>query len=155
MSDNRRAPRGLVALLVLTGITASVVTFLPSGSVASTVPQGFPPKRVPAAAAADADVWFPTGAVDDRRRGVMHTGLRRTTACAGGFAVEDIAVDEHGRECTHGPDPAPRGVDASKERTAAELRQAAATDGTLAAAAAGAVPCYGDGVSGKRVQVIY
>ena len=109
-------------------------------------------RDVSAAQAADLDTWFPAGAVDHRATGEVHRGLRLTDACAGGFAVEDSAG-----ACTHGPDPAPAGVDVRDVPTVAELRDqaAAGTGAAETAAAAGAVPCYGDGVSGKRVQVIY
>lgn len=51
--------------------------------------------------------------------------------------------------CTHGPDPAPDGIDARSEREASELLAAAQP------AAVSAVPCIGNGRSGKRVQAIY
>ncbi|HEX9260658.1 MAG TPA: hypothetical protein VF855_14050, partial [Acidimicrobiales bacterium] len=52
--------------------------------------------------------------------------------------------------CTHGPDAAPEGVDVTRQRSVAELAT------TVDAAATGTgIPCYGDGVSGTRVQAIY
>jgi len=69
--------------------------------------------------------------------------------------------------CTHGPDAAPLGRDVRKPRSTAELRHVAGltspagtartTPGTVTAPAdgSGAIVCDGDGVSGKRVQVLY
>jgi len=50
--------------------------------------------------------------------------------------------------CSHGPDPAPPGIDV---RTPAGLGQVA----DVSAATADVVPCVGDGTSGMRVQAIY
>ena len=52
--------------------------------------------------------------------------------------------------CTHGPDPAPKGVDVTKRRTVADM---VATSGDVIGPAG--VPCIGDGTSGSRVQAIY
>ena len=52
--------------------------------------------------------------------------------------------------CTHGPDPAPKGVDVTKRRTVADM---VATSGDVVGPAG--VPCIGDGTSGSRVQAIY
>lgn len=54
--------------------------------------------------------------------------------------------------CTHGPDPAPEGVDLNKRKTLRELTLAAS--GRTLAAAPG-VPCVGTGSDGKRVQAMY
>src|SRR5882672_7448102 len=68
--------------------------------------------------------------------------------------------------CTHGPDPAPAGRDVRRGRSIAELRHAAGLEspaGTARTTAgtvlpttdgSGAIVCSGDGVSGKRVQVL-
>ncbi len=48
--------------------------------------------------------------------------------------------------CTHGPDPAPAGLDA---------RRPVDLTGAVLSAAETTVPCYGDGVSGERVQIVY
>ncbi len=52
--------------------------------------------------------------------------------------------------CTHGPDPAPRGVDVTTAVSVASLRARAAPTPRV-----GAIPCSGNGVAGDRVQVIY
>ncbi|MCU1449066.1 MAG: hypothetical protein JWP02_1236 [Acidimicrobiales bacterium] len=53
--------------------------------------------------------------------------------------------------CTHGPDPAPPGVDVRVRRPTVAADTAS---GTTAAGSTNA-PCYGDGSSGMRVQAIY
>jgi hypothetical protein len=49
--------------------------------------------------------------------------------------------------CTHGPDPAPPGVDIADPPSIAEIDATTTGDGV--------VPCFGDGVSGNRVQAVY
>ena len=109
---------------------------------------------------------------NDTRRGVVHDGLVRTApdgVCRGTFALARDASDRHGRSrCTHGPDPAPDGVDVRRARPVAELQAAAPAPASASAeegrrgapnasvaAAAGTIPCYGNGTDGYRVQVIY
>ena len=69
--------------------------------------------------------------------------------------------------CTHGPDPSPAGRDVRTPRSTAELRAEASlgplppavptTPGTAVAPTdgSGAIVCAGDGVTGKRVEVLY
>ena len=100
---------------------------------------------------------------------MVHDGLVRTaanSACRGNFALA-LARDTAGgpgtsggsgrQRCTHGPDPAPDGVDVQRPRPAAELRAATPSAGEAAgeSAAATTVPCYGNGTDGYRVQVVY
>ena len=90
--------------------------------------------------------------VDRRAAGVVLTGLDHHGDCPGGFHVEG----DHGpADCSHGPDAAPAGVDVRHRPTTAELlaREEAADDEVTAAA--GEVPCYGDGTSGPRLQAVY
>jgi hypothetical protein len=63
-------------------------------------------------------------------------------ACPGGLAM--IAPDGT-TSCTHGPDPAPEGIDVRQERELPEAQAASAPD----------LVCEGDGTSGYRVQAIY
>ena len=59
-------------------------------------------------------------------------------------------------DCSHGPDPAPAGVDVRHRPSTAEL--VAPRGGgrrRTRPPAAGAVPCYGDGTSGQRLQAVY
>jgi hypothetical protein len=100
---------------------------------------------------------------DDPARGFVHAGLRQrpTGPCRNGFELV------HGRAgrtlCTHGPDPAPAGMDVRTRRpprstlanatlpgTAASTAPAAGT----AAQAGAAIQCYDDGTSGPRVQLV-
>ena len=87
-------------------------------------------------------------------RGMVFRGLERAKAggpCAGGYELRAA----NGRlGCTHGPDPAPPGVDVRRRRSVAELA-AETGESTTSALAGGAVHCIGDGTSGKRVQAIY
>ncbi len=62
--------------------------------------------------------------------------------CTGAF-TEELPQS---KLCTHGPDPAPPGFDVSRAVRAISVE---------AAEAAPAIICDGDGVSGKRVQVLY
>ena len=90
---------------------------------------------------------------DDAARGVVHRGLRPASP-GGPCKTEFELVRSHGgrKSCTHGPDPAPEGVDV---RIAREPRGAGSEPGTPTTAAATQVPCYGDGVTGPRVQLVY
>jgi hypothetical protein len=66
----------------------------------------------------------------------------------------DVSCEGKGREnskgqyvpCTHGPDPAPPGQ---------SIEVDVAAESPSARAAVGAVPCEGDGVAGRRVEVLY
>ena len=106
-------------------------------------------------------------------RGLIYTGLslgKDGSACDGVFEARSRTGASLG--CSHGPDPAPPGVDVRRGRDdnqlAADLEaglgKAAAADapaagtaalGGTAAAAAGSIGCIGDGVSGWRVQAVY
>jgi hypothetical protein len=83
------------------------------------------------------------------------TGLKDSADCPGAYAVQHTKDDgwagTRNNACSHGPDPAPAGVDAAEKPSLAALQQSA--DGT--AAETGSVPCYGDGTSGRRIQAIY
>ncbi len=59
--------------------------------------------------------------------------------CAGAYRIKNTTA------CTHGPDPAPAGVDA---RTRVATNITAFSSPTK-------VPCVGNGTAGKRVQVLY
>jgi len=84
--------------------------------------------------------------VPDRAKGLNWDGLGPGgTACPRVFTV-------NGTSCTHGPDAAPTGVDASQPRTTTALTTS--TEGT-ASTSNSTVPCYGDGTTGKRVQIVY
>lgn len=67
--------------------------------------------------------------------------------------------------CTHGPDPAPEGVDIKKSVEPVSAAKADSTvtivasevtgSSAVATTTTGSVPCDGDGTSGKRIQAIY
>jgi len=126
-----RAVRAVIALLALTLVPATAV-----GAAAAT--------QAPAA---------------DARKGVVLDGLLPTAAagaCKGKFQVAvRVKVGGGPVSCTHGPDPAPDGVDVRRSRSVAELAPAATRGSAIVAAAAPSVPCYGDGASGYRVQVVF
>lgn len=79
-------------------------------------------------------------------RGLIYDGLEKATQglCRGLYRVKTVVGLE---SCTHGPDAAPDGVDVAKS-----VPPVAPGD---AAPGAGSIQCSGDGVSGKRVQVMY
>ena len=90
----------------------------------------------------------PAGSMaEDAARGVQYDGLRPASdegPCRGvGYEITGgVNIS-----CTHGPDPAPEGVDVRESRSLEELR--AGTESSEP------VPCIGDGVSGERVQAVY
>lgn len=86
---------------------------------------------------------------DDRSRGVVHAGLRKAT---GGTCTDLYAAAPLDELCTHGPDPAPVGVDVTARRSRTAL--AAESGTTTAVASAAASVCDGDGQAGPRVQVL-
>jgi hypothetical protein len=102
-------------------------------------------------------------AADDPARGLTHRDLVQSTDphCRG------LLMGARSGACTHGPDPGPAGRDVREPRSTADLRQAAGlsplpslvntTPGTSTPPSdgSGAIVCSGDGVSGKRVEVLY
>jgi hypothetical protein len=89
---------------------------------------------------------------DDPARGLIYQGLRRghpQGPCRGKFELPDRAADGSARTaCTHGPDPAPPGVDV---RVSVEPVSPA----EAALAAEPGIPCIGTGSDAFRVHVIY
>ena len=89
---------------------------------------------------------------DDAGRGLVYRGLRPADPagpCGNGF---EVGGPGSGR-CTHGPDPAPAGVDVTRPRSLAAL--AAEEPSSVAQEGAGSILCIDDGTSGRRVQAIY
>ena len=84
---------------------------------------------------------------DNAATGMIWSGLAadRSGPCAGLYRVAGLSTTM----CTHGPDPAPAGLDI--KRSVAPLPQRAAT----AAAPSALAVCEGDGTSGRRVEVLY
>jgi hypothetical protein len=93
----------------------------------------------------------------DERRGLVFDGLQRRPGgpCGEGFEIVERVTNGRVR-CTHGPDPAPDGVDVRvrQEFGATPAAAAAAPRAGVAAAQVG-IPCYGTGSDGYRVQLIY
>jgi len=86
--------------------------------------------------------------VEDRARGLHWDGLRPGTgACVKEYEI----VDQHGQPqgCTHGPDPAPAGVDATQS-----VEPLTTVSGSTVSSTNGII-CDGDGVTGYRIQMIY
>ncbi len=101
------------------------------------------------------------GLREDRAAGLVYDGLRSSrvdSLCGGAFeAFIDARVGPGIKQvlCTHGPDPAPEGVDVRADRgpdPAAEIRL---PSGATAVAETAPLPCYGNGSDGFRVQLIY
>ena len=99
-------------------------------------------------------------------RGMVYTGLslgKRGSACDGVFEAKSRTGASLG--CSHGPDPAPPGVDVRRGRADQELQAdfaeglagTAAADGDAGTAATllGSIGCIADGLLGARVQAIY
>lgn len=76
------------------------------------------------------------------QRGLIYDGLERATTgpCRGMYRLKVTGT------CTHGPDPAPVGVDVTQAWTPPAIPRDTTTTFTQ---------CEGDGVSGYRTQVLY
>ena len=85
----------------------------------------------------------------NRVRGLVVAGLTQTPACPRLWTVRGTGL------CTHGPDPAPAGIDVTKPRSTSSLVAATQQGATSSTSSTDSVPCYGDGVTGNRVQVVY
>jgi hypothetical protein len=88
-----------------------------------------------------------------KARGLVFKGLRRAHrkgSCRGGYRLK---TTPRKRACTHGPDAAPADVDVRETPSTAELRENTAQAADVGVTAA--LPCYGDGSTGLRVQAIY
>lgn len=90
--------------------------------------------------------------VDQPERGVVWAGLKANpnSALCGGNLLEVIGRDGNALACTHGPDPAPEGIDVRKPVEALSTGEESLTVGETTG-----IACDGDGTSGKRVQLIY
>ncbi len=106
----------------------------------------------------------PSGQIpsDNPSKGLVYTGLRKGPANGKCKSLYELPQNNptESLTCTHGPDPAPPGVDVTKPRSEAQLRAGVSADttpptGTVITAGNGSILCDGDGVSGNRVQAIY
>ncbi|MEW6152362.1 MAG: DUF4214 domain-containing protein [Actinomycetota bacterium] len=90
---------------------------------------------------------FLDGPANERARGLVFDGLRPSLpdeACKGAFELR-LASGE--TSCTHGPDPAPVDIDVREPAPVPSVSAETAALSTMA--------CQGDGVTGKRVQLVY
>jgi hypothetical protein len=85
----------------------------------------------------------------ERARGQVLLGLLPTVACPNAWTARGTNV------CTHGPDSSPAGINVTKVRSTADLVAATIEGSAATSSSTASIPCYGDGVSGKRVQVVY
>lgn len=83
---------------------------------------------------------------NDVMRGLVFDNLRLGTEGGPCEGLLELDVPGAQKVCTHGPDPAPLGLD---------VRVASLKSLDSLTAATAAVPCIGDGTSGNRVQAIY
>jgi hypothetical protein len=121
------------------GVIAVGVGALAAVSVATGAEAASPAPR-PAAAAAD------------HAQGLVWDGLTTDARCPGGFRVADVPDDVV--RCSHGPDPAPAGVDVRDPISDDALHVAGTSEGATSATSS-TVPCSGNGVDGNRVQAVY
>ncbi|HEX2030969.1 MAG TPA: hypothetical protein VHL78_06170 [Actinomycetota bacterium] len=136
------APAGLRArsILVAVAVAAAWVGAAPAWSAESASADAAAISR-----ARDAAADHPRR---DPARGMVYRGLERPDrpqACP--RPLYEVRDDRGAlRGCSHGPDPAPHGID---------VRDPVAADDLPEPPPASPVPCTGDGTSGNRVQAIY
>lgn len=104
----------------------------------------------------------PLKVVDHAASGLVYQGLVQDSECKGSVGIQG---DTSATPCSHGPDPAPAGVDVTKVPSVDQLEQraqdvaeaevAGTISGTSTSGSSGQVPCYGTGSDGKRVEAIY
>jgi cell division septation protein DedD len=96
---------------------------------------------------------------DDPAHGLVFSGLSREVGigeCRGNFELTGVRDRAQRPVCSHGPDPAPAGVDIRQSRQpVAPTSPAALPAPGSGVAAQGSVLCDGDGSTGYRVQLIY
>ena len=134
-----------------------------AGLIIAAVVGGAGPFPFPAAtpsATASEDNRLAEMASPSQTKGLVYTGLslgKDGSPCDGIFEAKSRTGASLG--CSHGPDPAPPGVDVRRGRDdrqlAADLEAFEASGEGTAAASLGNIGCIGDGVSGARVQAIY
>lgn len=97
----------------------------------------------------------PSLPANDRARGLVFDGLEiDEQSCPNGFKVQLPEQAQAGLNrplCTHGPDPVPTGFDINQSAPPVETVQGVSSKKVLGTT----VTCDGDGVSGKRIQVLY
>jgi hypothetical protein len=92
---------------------------------------------------------------NNHARGLVYDGLERDDAeCKGNLAVRGRGRGK--ARCTHGPDQAPPGFDVKKKVEPVHAYAKGGNGGSQTSPTTSTgIKCDGDGVSGKRVQVLY
>lgn len=86
--------------------------------------------------------------------GLVYTGLKHVAGGPCGVLYQ-IEMSGYPR-CTHGPDPAPPGVDVRRKRPLSDLMASIPTRALFSASPTSSlVPCIDDGTSGARIQAVY
>ncbi len=93
--------------------------------------------------------------VDNPARGWVWKDLRKGGPDSKCKDLYEVVPKNAGEEvsCTHGPDPAPDGVDVTKYRSTDQL--VADTVTGTSGDSSGSIVCVDDGVAGNRVQAVY
>jgi len=134
--------RRTIGLLAMSSFVLTLLTVVP----ASAAPAGVP------------------GRPADPRLGHGSSGLVSARDAKVPHCPDRMLVARESQTCVHGADRAPQGVDVTTPRSVEELRETAYDAATPASVAGSTTPstdgsgqivCEGDGVSGKRVQVLY
>src|SRR5687767_5712422 len=112
------APGGSVVVRRTRRVVAAAVGALVAVTVAVEV-RAAPPDSRPAVPAAD------------HARGLVWNGLTSDPRCPGAFRV--AGVQDDAVRCSHGPDPAPAGIDVRRPLSDAELQVAGTAEGATSA----------------------
>jgi hypothetical protein len=125
--------------LLLSAMIAALCALVLLFNVSSNPAHGAPPQQSGIETPAPTPRRVPP---NQPQRGMIYDGLEygNESVCKGGFKLRDS------NHCTHGPDPAPLGVD---------VRTSAAPIALNAPASVSAIQCDGNGTAGYRTQVMY
>ncbi len=93
--------------------------------------------------------------INQPERGLVWAGLKSNLQGKCGHALE-MVKDGKVLGCTHGPDPAPAGINVQEPRDFSTIMaQDTVTSGGSGTVNSVGVPCIGDGTSGDRIQMVY
>ncbi|MFP5317102.1 MAG: hypothetical protein ACLGI2_02280, partial [Acidimicrobiia bacterium] len=126
--------------------TRSTLPVVVGVAVSLVLGAGAPAGAAPAKAARPVVEGTPA---QDRARGLNFDGLRPGEGAGPCGHKYEMVLGNGEVLCTHGPDPAPAGVDVADPAPVPTVSAEAAT------ALATTAVCHGDGTSGKRVQLVY
>ena len=138
--------------LALSVLALTLIVGPQAGSVEVALQEQVEEAAAPSVAVADAQAGrssspWPASPLRQERAGLTQDGLRRSAGCPA-WTLEDGT-------CTHGPDPAPPGLDTLEPLSTVQVRQRATTAASVSTSTTATVPCTGDGVTGPRVQALY